>query len=164
MSGATGVYGKVPAQADFVRGNVGEMTRLGLDRWFQEAHEVVHAERHRLPAEPTSFVLAPAGGRLMLGVFTPSQDAGGRGFPLIMFALVDGHAVPAGFPAIPQAYARFFASAAAALEGAESSTAAELAARAQGLAEAAVPERTADAVASLGAERMGPLGMALGGL
>jgi type VI secretion system ImpM family protein len=163
MNPNVGVYGKVPAQADFVRGNVGEMSRLGLDRWFQDAHEVVHAERHRLPAEPTSFVLAPTGGRLMLGVFVPSQDAVGRVFPIIMFALVDSH-VAGGFPTIPQAYGRFFQGAAAALDGAETLTAAELTTRAQRLGDALVPDPTPDPAAALGGERMAPLGLALGGL
>jgi type VI secretion system ImpM family protein len=164
MNPTAGVYGKVPAQADFVRGNVGEMSRLGLDRWFQEAHEVVHAEHHRIPAEPISFALAPAGGRLMLGVLTPSQDAVGRVFPLIMFALVDASSVPGGFPNIPTAYARFYQGAALALEGAEGLGAADLTARAQALGETLVPERTADPAAALAGERMAPLGLALGGL
>jgi type VI secretion system protein ImpM len=162
MSATVGVYGKVPAQADFVRGNVGEMSRLGLDRWFQEAHEVVHSERHRLPAEPTSFAIAPGSGRLMLGVLAPSQDAVGRVFPIIVFALVDARAVP--FSLVPQAYARFFERATAALEGAETLTAADLSGRAQGLADAVVPERIADAQALLAGERMAPLGLSLGGL
>jgi len=164
MNPTIGVYGKVPAQADFVRGNVGEMSRLGLDRWFQDAHEVVHSEHHRLPAEPTHFALAPAGGRVALGVLVPSQDSVGRVFPIVIFALVDGHAVPGGFATVPLAYARFFNGAAAALEGAQAATAADLTARAQALGDALTPERNIDPVAVLGAERMAPLGLALGGL
>jgi hypothetical protein len=52
---SVGVYGKVPAQADFVRVNAGELSRLGYDRWFQEAHEVVHGERGRLPEDVAYF-------------------------------------------------------------------------------------------------------------
>jgi type VI secretion system ImpM family protein len=163
MNSAIGVYGKVPAQADFVRGNVGEMSRLGLDRWFQEAHEVVHSEHHRLPAEPTHFALAAAGGRVALGVLVPSHDSVGRVFPIVIFALVDSHAVPGGFPNLPQAYARFFDGAAAALEGAEAATAADLTARAQALGDALTP-RNIDPAAVLAAEPMAPLGLALGGL
>src|SRR5262249_31529246 len=118
-----GVYGKIPAQADFVRINVGELTRLGMDRWFQEAHEVVHGERGRLPGALSFFVIAPTGARaVVLGALVPGQDAVGRTFPVIAFAVVDGAAITE-FPLIPQSYARFFDGAAGLLEGAATMTA-----------------------------------------
>jgi len=159
-----GVYGKIPAQADFVRINVGELTRLGLDRWFQEAHEVVHGERSRLPDEPAFFAIAPSGARaVVVGAMVPGQDAVGRTFPVIVFAALDA-AVFADFPVLPQSYARFFDGAAGLLQGAATMTAADLHAQVQGLSAELVPERLADVVSLLRREHAAPLGLALGGL
>jgi len=159
-----GVYGKIPAQADFVRINVGELTRLGMDRWFQEAHEVVHGERSRLPDEPACFAIAPSGARaVVLGTLVPGQDAVGRTFPVIAFAILDLGAA-GDFPLLPQAYARFFDGAAALLEGAATLTASDLHAQVQGLAAELEPERLADVVSLLRREHAAPLGLALGGL
>jgi type VI secretion system ImpM family protein len=159
-----GVYGKIPAQADFARCNVADLTRLGLDRWFQEAHEVVHSERSRLPEEPTYFALAPAGSRaVVLGALVPGQDAVGRTFPVIAFAALDAAAV-VEFPLIPHSYAAFFEGAAALLQGAATMTAADLGAQAQTLASTLTPGNTADVVSLLRREQVAPLGLALGGL
>jgi len=159
-----GVYGKVAAQADFVRVSVGELTRLGMDRWFQDTHEVVHSERSRLPDEASYFAIAPAGAqRVVVGALTPGQDAVGRNFPIIVFAVLDG-AVAADFPLIPQAYAPFYEGAAALLQQAAQMTAADLAAQAQSLNGLLQPERTADVVSLLRREHAAPLGLALGGL
>jgi type VI secretion system protein ImpM len=159
-----GVYGKIPAQADFVRVNVGELTRLGMDRWFQEAHEVVHAERSRLPDEPAFFAIAPSGARaVLLGAMVPGQDAVGRTFPVIVFAALD-LAVATDFPLVPQSYARFYEGAAALLQNAATMTSADLHAQAQGLSADLVPERLADPISLLRREHAAPLGLALGGL
>lgn len=159
-----GVYGKVAAQADFVRINVGELTRLGMDRWFQDAHEVVHGERSRLPDEPAFFAISPAGGRsVLLGTLVPGQDAVGRSFPVIVFAVIDAAAV-VDFPLIPQSYAQFYEGAAALLQGAANMTAADLGAQAQSLSGLLQPERTADVVSLLRREHAAPLGLSLGGL
>jgi type VI secretion system ImpM family protein len=158
------VYGKVPAQADFARVNVGDLTRLGLDRWFQEAHEVVHAERGRLPEEPAHFVISPAGSRaVVLGALVPGQDAVGRSFPVIVFAALDAASVP-DYALIPQAYAAFYEGAAALLGSAASMTVADLSAQAQGLTTLLTPQHTADVVSLLRREPVAPLGLALGGL
>src|SRR5256885_13776202 len=163
MNQTVGVYGKIPAQADFVRGNVGEFSRLGLDRWFQEAHEVVHNERGRLPNAPACFALAQPGTRtLVLGAMARSEDPAGRVFPIIVFGLVD--AMPDSVPAVPQAYGRVFAGGIAALEGVASASAADLGARCAALADTLVREPTADAHASLAHEGLAPLGVPLGGL
>jgi type VI secretion system protein ImpM len=159
-----GVYGKIPAQADFVRINVGELTRLGLDRWFQETHEVVHSERSRLPDEATYFAIAPAGARaVFLGAFVPGTDAVGRNFPIIVFAALDAAQV-VDFPLVPQAYAAFFEGAAALLQDAASMTASDLGAQAQTLSACLAPEAVADVISLLRREQVAPLGLALGGL
>lgn len=159
-----GVYGKIPAQADFVRCNVGELTRLGLDRWFQEAHEVVHSERSRLPDEPSFFALAPAGSRsVVLGAMVPGQDAVGRTFPVIVFAALDAASVP-DFALVPLAYAGFYEAAAVLLNDAATMTVSDLGAQAQALSPLLVPESTADVVSLLRREQVAPLGLSLGGL
>jgi type VI secretion system protein ImpM len=164
MNPSVGVYGKIPAQADFVRGNVGEMSRLGLDRWFQDAHEVVHSERSRLP-DSACFALAPAGSQtVVLGAMVRSEDAVGRAFPLIVFGLIPAQGVAESFPAVPQAYARFFDGAMAIVETAASATAADLSARAADLAYTLVPEPTANQHALLAHEGIGAVAPGLGGL
>jgi type VI secretion system ImpM family protein len=140
------------------------LTRLGLDRWFQEAHEVVHGERGRVPEEPAYFALAPAAARaVVLGALVPGQDAVGRTFPVIAFAALDAAAVPE-FPLIPQAYGPFFEGAAALLRDAATMTVADLSAQAQSLSAVLVPERTPDVVSVLRREQVAPLGLSLGGL
>jgi type VI secretion system ImpM family protein len=159
-----GVYGKIPAQADFVRCNVGDLTRLQLDRWFQEAHEVVHSERSRLPEEPAFFAIAPAGSRaVVLGALTPGQDAVGRTFPVIVFSVLDAASVP-DFALVPMAYAGFYEGAATLLETAATMTVADLGGQAQSLTPLLVPENTADVVSLLRREHVAPLGLSLGGL
>ena len=39
-----GVYGKVRSQPDFLRANAGEFSQAGLDRWFQDAVEIMCRE------------------------------------------------------------------------------------------------------------------------
>jgi type VI secretion system protein ImpM len=163
-SASVGVYGKIPAQADFVRGNVGELSRLGLDRWFQDAHEVVHSERSRLP-DAACFVLAPAGAPVVgLGALVRSEDSVGRSFPLIILGLVEARGLAETFPALPQAYARFFDAALAVAESAPTATAAELTQRAADLAPALVAEPTANAHALLAHEGLDSIAPGLGGV
>jgi len=163
MNPTIGVYGKVPAQADFVRGNVGEMSRLGLDRWFQDAHEVVHSEHHRLPAEPTHFALRPGGRTGRAGRAGAEPGLGGAGLPdRHLRARRRSHGAgrlchrSAGLRPVLQRRGR-------GPRGAQAATAADLTARAQALGDALTPERNIDPVAVLGAERMAPLGLALAG-
>jgi type VI secretion system protein ImpM len=162
---SVGVYGKVPAQADFVRVNAGELSRLGYDRWFQEAHEAVHAERGRLPEDVAYFSLAPAGARAVIaGALAPSQDAVGRVFPLIVYATLDAAPLADGFPSLPVSYGRFFAAAAALLADRAGLSVADLNARVGAVAAAVAPDRPEDVMAQLAGERVAPLGLALGGL
>jgi type VI secretion system protein ImpM len=163
-SPTVGVYGKIPAQADFARCNVADLTRLGLDRWFQEAHEVVHGDRGRLPDEPAFFAIAPAGARtVVLGALAPGQDAVGRSFPVIVFAAIDSAQI-GDLSLVPVAYASFFEGAAALLDGAAQMTVSDLGAQAQSLSATLVPEQTADVVSLLRREQVAPLGLSLGGL
>lgn len=96
-----GIYGKVSSQPDFLRGNAGEFSQAGFDRWFQEAIEALRTEGTTLPAAPTGFLLAPAGAPFaFIGAFAPSTDAAGRAFPLAVFAQIDARALPDSFPQV----------------------------------------------------------------
>jgi type VI secretion system protein ImpM len=165
MNGAVGVYGKLPAQADFVRCNTGDLARLGLDRWLQEANEVMTAERLRLPPEPVHFVLSPAGSRAaVLGALAPSTDAVGRSFPLVACAVLDAASLGPSFSGLPTAYESFFGAAAALVEGAEGLTAADVAARAGTMTASLAPASVPAVADALERELLAGLGIWLGGL
>ncbi len=118
---AIGVYGKVRSQPDFLRANAGEFSQAGLDRWFQDAVEIIRTEKTALPPGPTAFVLTPSdSGYAFVGAFVPGTDAAGRLFPLSVFATVPAVGLFDELPAMPTAYERFIqAAGAVAMAGAE---------------------------------------------
>jgi type VI secretion system protein ImpM len=104
-----GLFGKIPAERDFVRVNAGAFLRAGLDRWFQEGVEHLQRERTQLPAEPTRFLLCPtAGAPPFAGVFAASQDAVGRAFPVAIFAVLDPPPARVDLPLLPAQLASFW--------------------------------------------------------
>src|SRR5262245_59292157 len=108
-----GLYGKIPGQADFFRVGAGDFSRAGLDGWFQQSLEGLHAEGRRLPDEPTFFLLCEAQtGAAFLGAFVPSEDAVGRTFPLAVFRALDASGLSATFPCVPETHAIFLEAAA----------------------------------------------------
>ena len=165
---AIGVYGKVRSQPDFLRANAGEFSQAGLDRWFQDAVELVRSEKTTLPPGPTSFVLTPSTSRYaFVGAFVPGVDAAGRVFPLSVFATISASDLINTLPAVPARFARFVEGAGAiALAGAELSGP-DLVAHAQALAiDAPVPPTQAEAqdvIAGLGEESAQILAGAMGG-
>lgn len=105
-----GLYGKIPAECDFVRVNAGAFLQAGLDRWFQEGVE--RLQRARLPEEPACFLLSPAAGLLpFVGVFAPGEDALGRAFPVVVLAALD-QPPRADLSLLPLRLASFFEAAA----------------------------------------------------
>jgi type VI secretion system protein ImpM len=82
-----GLFGKIPAERDFVRVNSGGLQQAGLDGWFQEGMEQVRRDRTSLPGEPTRFIFPAAGSRPFVGAFAPGQDALGRVFPVVVSAV-----------------------------------------------------------------------------
>jgi type VI secretion system protein ImpM len=103
-----GLFGKIPAERDFVRVNAGTFLRAGLDRWFQEGIEHLQRERTHLPAEPAHFLLSPAAGApAFVGTLAPGEDALGRAFPVVIFATLDSHLVSERFPLLPMWLAGF---------------------------------------------------------
>jgi type VI secretion system ImpM family protein len=163
-----GVYGKVRSQPDFLRANAGDFSQAGLDRWFQDAVEIIRTEKTTLPPGPTGFVLTPSGSRhAFVGAFVPGVDAAGRSFPLSVFATIPAATVIEALPALPATYAHFVdAAGAIAMAGAELSGP-DLVAHAQalGIDAPALPTEAdaGGAVAALGAESAQILAGAIGG-
>ena len=164
---AIGVYGKVRSQPDFLRANAGEFSQAGLDRWFQDAMEIIRTEKTALPPGPTAFVLTPSdSGYAFVGAFVPGTDAAGRLFPLSVFATIPAVGLFEELPAMPSAYERFIqAAGAVAMAGAELSGP-DLIAHAQALGLDAPPHPTEDdaraAVSALGQENAQALAAAMG--
>jgi type VI secretion system ImpM family protein len=167
MTGETpGIYGKIPAQPDFLKANAGEFSRGGLDQWFQEGAEILHAEGTRLPQEPCFFFVSTPNALNFVGALTPSRDAVGRSFPLMIFVRVPADSLTVGFPTLVVTFERFLASAAALLDSAAPLPAAELVARVQALPSGEPPfsGTGADTMALLAREPAGDLLTTLGGL
>ncbi|HET6146641.1 MAG TPA: type VI secretion system-associated protein TagF [Polyangia bacterium] len=165
---AIGVYGKVRSQPDFLRANAGEFSQAGLDRWFQDAVEIIRTEKTALPPGPTGFVLTPSASRqTFVGAFVPGVDAAGRTFPLSVFLTIPATAAVDALPTLPAIYGRFVdAAGAIAMAGAELSGP-DLVAHAQALSiDAPAPPAVADAdgaVAALGSENAQILASSMGG-
>ncbi len=135
MPAAVGIYGKIPAERDFVRVNAGAFLRAGLDSWFQEGLEHLQRERTRLPAEPACFVLSlAAGAQPFVGVLAPGEDALGRAFPVVIFSPLDSQGVREGFPRLPSRLASFCQASARLATAAHALATAQLAAEIDGLA------------------------------
>jgi type VI secretion system ImpM family protein len=129
-SGPVGLYGKIAAQADFLRANAGQFSRAGLDRWFQDGIEILHKEGTRLPTERTAFLLTPEGvSGVFVGAFVPSEDAVGRLFPLIVFAETSVTRDLDQLAGVARVYGEFIAQAGAVVEGSAGLAGAEVAAR-----------------------------------
>jgi type VI secretion system protein ImpM len=108
VSAAVGLFGKTPAERDFVRVNAGAFLRAALDRWFQEGVEQLQRERTHLPVEPAHFLISPAAGApVFVGVLAPGEDALGRAFPVVIFAALDSQLVVEGYPLLPVWLASF---------------------------------------------------------
>jgi type VI secretion system protein ImpM len=93
--GGAGLFGKLPARGDFVRGGLPGSFVTPWDDWLQR---MLAASRERLgdewlpawlEAPVWRFALAPGlcGGEAVLGVMLPSVDRVGRYFPLTLAAL-----------------------------------------------------------------------------
>lgn len=107
---SVGIYGKIPAQGDFVRINASSPCAMALDTWVQEGLEALSRAGSSLSEDPTYFVFKAHGQNdCAVGVMAPSSDRVGRKYPLVVFAEVNASALAALFPAIPVAFARFFA-------------------------------------------------------
>ena len=123
-----GLFGKVPAQGDFVRINVVDPTAQEFSRWIQEGYETLHRVGNDLPKQPICFYFSsPLARNLLVGAMVPSRDQVGREFPVAVFAPVESSSVGAQFFLVPLAFGRFLSAAAALLAAAPTLGAAQLA-------------------------------------
>ena len=140
LPAAVGLFGKIPAERDFVRINAGAFLRAGLDRWFQEGVEHLQRERTHLPEEPARFLLSPAAGAPpFAGAFVASQDAVGRAFPFVVFAVLDPPPARVDSPVLSAQLASFWDASARLAGAARKIAAVHLAAEACALASALQP-------------------------
>ena len=88
---ALGVYGKIPAQGDFVRINASDSAAQALDVWVQECLEALARMGAPFPTEPLYFLHHGGDPALpaTLGAMIASQDRVGRVYPMTVFARVD---------------------------------------------------------------------------
>lgn len=129
-----GLYGKIPAEADFVRLRAADGPARALVLWLEEGSEAAKRVGAPCGSEPIRFLFRPAGvARALAGVLVGSGDKVGRTFPLALFAQVEGPDLASTFPALPRAAAGFLDAAAALAREAAGLPAAELSARLEGL-------------------------------
>jgi type VI secretion system ImpM family protein len=127
---AAGLYGKIPAERDFVRINAGDFQHAGLDQWFQQGVEGLHAERIFLRDEPTHFLLiSPTTGDTFVGGFMPGEDAVGRHFPLVISVRLEARKLLEALPIFSQIFGPFFEAATTVAEAARGLSAQDLAAQ-----------------------------------
>lgn len=106
---ALGVYGKIPAQGDFVRINASDDAAQALDLWVQEALETLGRMGVPFPTEPLYFL--HHGGHPSLpatiGAMVASHDRVGRVYPMTVFARVDPAWLATRWSGAPLGYGLF---------------------------------------------------------
>lgn len=107
-----GVYGKIPAQGDFVRINASDPAAQSLDVWIQESLEALSRVGAEPPSEPVYFMHQGTGHGVLIGVMLRSGDRVGRVYPLTVFARVDPSTLGGAFSGFPTAYSVFLQDAA----------------------------------------------------
>jgi type VI secretion system protein ImpM len=107
-----GVYGKIPAQGDFVRIHAADPAAQALDVWIQESLEALSRANAELPREPVYFMHQGAGQGALVGVLMRSADRVGRVYPLAVFARVDPSTLGGAYSGFPTAYSLFLQDAA----------------------------------------------------
>jgi type VI secretion system protein ImpM len=133
VTATIGVFGKIPAAADFVAVDAAGPTGAALQEWLQRENDHLLGKRLAFPPTPIRFLYRdPQAQGTMVGALAPSRDQVGRTFPLSIVARLEP-STAMRFPAIPAAYAQFLDGAAAVLADAAQLTAATLAERARAL-------------------------------
>ncbi len=124
--GAVGIFGKVPAQGDYLRaGALGSAARA-LDGWLAQGLDAQKRAGGKLPAARFLFRCAEVKD-VLVGSLVPSRDAVGREFPLCVVATFSAAELAPGFAALPVGFDAFFGGAEALLAGAGARKALELA-------------------------------------
>jgi type VI secretion system protein ImpM len=127
---AAGLYGKIPAQGDFVRANLVDPAALEFTRWLESAQEALYRTNAVLPDVPVCFLFTAPGARnAVVGALIPSRDLVGRVFPLAVFLPVDAAALSRRFAHVPLAFVGFLGEVVRLLREAPSLSTAELTSR-----------------------------------
>jgi type VI secretion system ImpM family protein len=126
---AVGLYGKIPAERDFVRINAGDFQQAGMDQWFAQGIECLHTERIRLPDEAVHFLLVSPNGETFVGGFRPGEDAVGRNFPLVIAVRLEARQLIDALPLIPSVFGPYFEAATTVAEAGRGLSAVDLAAQ-----------------------------------
>jgi type VI secretion system ImpM family protein len=126
---SVGLYGKIPAERDFVRINAGDFQAAGLDQWFAQGIECLHTERLRLPDEPMQFVLVAPTGDVFVGGMRPGEDAVGRNFPLVISVRLEAKQLVEAMPLFSSVFGPFFEAATTVAEEARGLSTQDLAAQ-----------------------------------
>ncbi len=125
--GPIGLFGKIPAQGDFLRLNVGDPAVPVLARWLEDGNEALHRAGCALAPDPLGFVFrTQESERALVGALGPGTDKVGRSFPLAVFAPVPARELAARFPVAPMLYRRFFEGAVALFSDVRGLTAAQI--------------------------------------
>lgn len=125
-----GLFGKIPAQGDFVRVNTSDPAAQSFDPWCQEALAAIQRINVPLAADPIYFVYrAQATRNVLVGAMAPSEDRVGRQFPLTIFTVVDAPSIAPRFSGLPVAYSSFLEAASLLLEQSKTLELADLSAR-----------------------------------
>jgi type VI secretion system protein ImpM len=120
----TGMVGKAPCHADFIRIHASSPLALGLHRWLADGVEASRAARCELPSEVTALLFTMPGDKSVLAAgLAPSKDGVGRDFPLAVFAELPASVVASHLGALPAVLRPFLSGAAELLRA---STALEL--------------------------------------
>jgi type VI secretion system protein ImpM len=109
---SVGLFGKIPAQGDFLRLGPSAPAVIAFDRWVQEGIDAARRAGTELPTEPLYFLFRANGVReALIGALARSSDAVGRTFPLAVYGFIDSSLLARAYPLVPGACASFLAAA-----------------------------------------------------
>ena len=85
-----GLFGKIPAKADFIRHGVSEPAARAFHDWLHQGMESLRGAGLESPNHIVRFLFSPHGsGQVLVGLLVPSRDQVGRRFPLAAFYSMD---------------------------------------------------------------------------
>ena len=99
-----GLFGKMPAKADFVRHHIAEPAARAFDNWLHQGVESLRMANCSPASSAVRFLFSPRGtGQVLVGLMVPSRDQVGRDFPLTAFFPMDAAYFAQRFAGIPVA-------------------------------------------------------------
>ncbi len=104
----TGLLGKAPRHAEFVRYNAASPLARYLLRWLEEGTGRLFMSRGSLPTHPIRFAFtAPGEPVVLVGVLVASTDSVGRSFPLTVFRELPAASLAGQYALLPEAFQPF---------------------------------------------------------